>query len=76
MQITLLILQQKYLLDKNGVQKSFWFISILLSAGLASKMILEIFDKWSADPVVVSFDFTLRHVSEIPFPAVTLCHTR
>ena len=31
-------------------------------------------DKWQKSPVLVSFDSTVTPISEIPFPAVTICN--
>lgn len=31
------------------------------------------YEKWERSPIIVSFDEQLTEVSDIPFPAVTIC---
>jgi amiloride-sensitive sodium channel len=34
----------------------------------------QIVDKWKTSPVLVSFDSSVTPISEIPFPALTICN--
>ena len=34
----------------------------------------QIVDKWKTSPVFVSFDTSITPISEIPFPALTICN--
>lgn len=33
----------------------------------------KVWNRWNENPVIVSFEDKMRSVSEIPFPAVTIC---
>lgn len=51
----------------------FWLLSIFLSASFCCYSIYNVYQKWQESPIIVSFDKQLSHVSDIPFPAVTIC---
>ena len=34
----------------------------------------QIVDKWKTSPILVSFDSSVTPISEIPFPALTICN--
>lgn len=48
-------------------------VSFTLSVVLCVIAILSIWTKWSDHPAVVTFDDKTTSISEIPFPAVTIC---
>lgn len=48
-------------------------ISFALSVYLCQSMIQNVWLKWDEDPVIVTFNEKSIPVSEIPFPAVTIC---
>lgn len=45
----------------------------MLSIYYCSSLTMNIWDKWSNNPVIISFAETRTPVWKIPFPAVTLC---
>ncbi|XP_063243266.1 pickpocket protein 28-like [Bacillus rossius redtenbacheri] len=59
--------------DRHLVEKLFWALVMLLSLGLCSQQIYNMWLKWTYAPVIVSFDERSTPVWEIPFPAVTIC---
>lgn len=48
-------------------------ISFALSVYLCQSMMKNVWVKWNEDPVIVTFNEKSIPVSEIPFPAVTIC---
>lgn len=36
-------------------------------------LIYQTWNKWNYNPVIVSFDDKMTSISEIPFPAITIC---
>uniref|UniRef100_A0A1I8M197 Amiloride-sensitive sodium channel n=1 Tax=Musca domestica TaxID=7370 RepID=A0A1I8M197_MUSDO len=51
----------------------FWFCVLLLSIFYCATSVLQTFGKWKERPVIVSFSETAVDISNIPFPAVTIC---
>lgn len=50
-----------------------WLSSFALSVVLCATAILNIWTRWSDHPVAVTFDDKTTQISDIPFPAVTIC---
>ena len=62
--------KSKYLLS---VLRIFWTIIFCMGGFFASYFILGMWKKWVESPVYTSVETTSHHVSNIPFPAVTIC---
>lgn len=65
----------RYLGEKKRapLEKIFWSIAIILSFVGCSVMIYMMYEKWTDNPVVVTFASKKMAISELPFPAVTIC---
>lgn len=55
------------------IQRIFWTIIFCMGGFFASYFILGIWQKWIESPVYMSVETTSHHVSNIPFPAVSIC---
>lgn len=55
------------------IEKIVWIAVILTVACLCLVLIHKTYDKWQTSPVIVTFSTTETSISEIPFPAVTIC---
>lgn len=42
--------------------------------GFAAYFISNIYDKWVYTPVIVGINPTFQSISNIPFPAITICN--
>ncbi|EFA05007.2 Pickpocket protein 28-like Protein [Tribolium castaneum] len=63
-----------YLTEKRSkTEKIFWLFVILSSLAGCLFMIGQILEKYHNNPVLVSFGTKDTAISEIPFPAVTIC---
>lgn len=51
----------------------YWIIILIVSTICCSIQIINAFTKWRENPIDVGFDERLVPVSEIPFPAITVC---
>ena len=56
-----------------SVLRIFWTIIFCMGGFFASYFILGMWKKWVESPVYTSVETTSHHVSNIPFPAVTIC---
>lgn len=54
-------------------EKLFWSIVFIFSSTSCSLMIFKTYNKWSSSPIIISFDDRMTPVSQIPFPAITVC---
>lgn len=65
----------KYLGESNRhwLEKIFWISSITICFVLLSFTIREIYDNWDENPVLLTFAEKTHSISDIPFPAVTIC---
>lgn len=65
----------KYVGQKNRhwVERAFWIVSIFASFIACSYTIKQIFTNWNENPVVITFAEKATSVSQIPFPAITVC---
>lgn len=61
---------------RHWTERTFWIIAFLTSALGCSLMVMQIYDKWTNSPVIVSFAEKATPVWEIPFPSVTICSDR
>lgn len=65
----------KYIGEKNRhwIEKLFWIVAITCCFITCSFLIYEIYKKWLQDPLLVTFADSAIPISDIPFPAVTIC---
>lgn len=65
----------KYIGEKQRhyVEKIFWIISIIICFAGCAVTIFEIYKKWESNPVLVTLAEKAIPVSQIPFPAITIC---
>ncbi|XP_071052550.1 pickpocket protein 28-like [Onthophagus taurus] len=54
-------------------ERIFWLLSFLTAIAFAAYFINIIYAKFNNSPVIISFSPTVVSVSEIPFPAITIC---
>ncbi|KAL3273928.1 hypothetical protein HHI36_015353 [Cryptolaemus montrouzieri] len=59
--------------DISLFERLWWLLVLMLSLSGSIYMIREIFDKLKTSPVLVSLATNEMSISEIPFPAVTIC---
>lgn len=55
------------------VNRTWWIVAFLLCVFLCCWSILEVYKKSGTDPIIISIDSKLKPVTEIAFPAVTIC---
>lgn len=55
------------------IEKIVWFLIILTVATCSTILVMKTYRKWVTSPVIVSFATSEYSISEIPFPAVTIC---
>lgn len=65
----------KYLGEENRhfAEKIFWIISIVICSICCSFTIFQIYSHWDTNPVLMTFSEKPISVTQIPFPAVTIC---
>lgn len=51
----------------------FWVLVLIFSIYTCATLIMNIWDKWNNNPVIVSFAEKSTPVWQIPFPTVTVC---
>ncbi|RZF36224.1 hypothetical protein LSTR_LSTR008550 [Laodelphax striatellus] len=54
-------------------QKAFWIVMLCLSTAGCSQQMYRVWKKWEESPIILSFGNDMKSLSEIPFPAVTIC---
>lgn len=59
--------------NRSASEKCFWLIVFLVSCITCSIMCFHLWIRWDTNPVVLTFDEVITDVSQIPFPAVTIC---
>jgi amiloride-sensitive sodium channel len=55
------------------VCRLFWFVAFILATITAAYFISNVYSKWDETPVIVSIGARTTSLTDIPFPAVTLC---
>jgi acid-sensing ion channel, other len=65
----------KYIGDKTRpwFERILWIVIFLISFFGCCKLIFDVHQKFDQNPVIVTFDEKPTKISEIPFPAVTVC---
>ena len=66
----------KYVVKGNTVlERKTWAIFIVIAFCYAGKTVYETFKEWDSDPVITTIDDVGLSVSQLPFPAITICDT-
>jgi acid-sensing ion channel, other len=65
----------RYLTDKDRswVERLWWLVMVMSALYGCIRLISNVYDKWQANPVIISISETAIPISEIPFPAITIC---
>lgn len=65
----------KYMGDRkrHWIERLWWLVAFVLSIYGCSRLIYNAWQRWEHNPVIVSFSEKTMSISEIPFPAVTIC---
>lgn len=66
----------KYLMESGRpkYEKVFWLAALGAWWFVAVVMIYLVFHHWAASPVLVSFESEPLPITEIPFPAISICN--
>uniref|UniRef100_T1GDN9 Uncharacterized protein n=1 Tax=Megaselia scalaris TaxID=36166 RepID=T1GDN9_MEGSC len=51
----------------------FWILMFLMMTSICLILTLDSYSKWKDSPIIVSLDSQFSSVSDIPFPAITIC---
>lgn len=54
--------------------RAFFGFAFLLVLFLSLYFISNVYEKWSASPVIVTLGATFTSITDLPFPAVTICN--
>ena len=60
---------------KTLLERGTWAIFILVAFGYAGNTVYETFLDWENNPVITTIDDVGLSVSQLPFPAITVCDT-
>ena len=65
----------KYIIEagRHWIEKVFWILVFIGAIALGVYLTERIFTKWQSTPVLTSISTTNYPLTEIPFPAVTIC---
>ena len=50
-----------------------WAVAFTAAVLTATYFIRNVYNKWQDSPVIVTVDSRVKEISEIPFPAVSIC---
>ncbi|XP_035793837.1 pickpocket protein 28-like [Anopheles albimanus] len=59
--------------NRTYLERAWWVFACILSIYFCGQTIQEVFEKWRRSPVVVTFDEKPTPITDIPFPAITVC---
>ena len=57
------------------LERTTWAVFIIVAFGYAGNTVYETFSDWDNNPVITTIDEVGLSVSELPFPAITVCDT-
>lgn len=57
----------------SSFRRIWWILAFFFCVALCCWSILEVYKKSGTDPIIISIDSKLKPVTEIAFPAVTIC---
>ncbi|GLV41439.1 pickpocket 28 [Carabus blaptoides fortunei] len=55
-------------------ERIFWILAFIGAIGFSAFFISNIYDKWVYTPVIVGINPQFKSITEIPFPALTICN--
>lgn len=55
-------------------ERCFFALAFVLVVGLSGYFISNIYEKWTASPVIIALNAVSTSIGGIPFPAVTICN--
>ena len=58
---------------RHWIERIFWTIVYIISIYVASSLIMASYIKWKENQIITSVDEYPALMSEIPFPAITIC---
>ena len=66
-----------YIFDQKlgGLERLLWLIVVAAFLSLATFLTLDTWNQWQEEQVVTTLKNTAKPVTEVPFPAVTICGT-
>ncbi|ODN05519.1 Sodium channel protein Nach [Orchesella cincta] len=66
----------KYLVTPNlhYSERIYWIFAVAASFGYAIFLVLDLVDKYNQNPLILSFQSKETQVSQIAFPAITICN--
>lgn len=67
-------MNESYSNAAHFVFRVFFLLSFLLVFLLSVYFISNVYEKWSSSPVVVAMSARSTQITEVPFPAVTICN--
>ncbi|XP_065341967.1 pickpocket protein 28-like [Cloeon dipterum] len=59
---------------RNIFERIFWLGAFVLAMVTAAFLIFDLYKTWDANPVIVSFSASSTPITDIPFPAITICN--
>lgn len=62
----------KYLFESSWTARIAWIVIYALSLWFCGFLVLEQYERWGKNPVILSFDKKFESIAEVPFPAVTI----
>ena len=60
---------------RNLLERMMWGLVVLVAMIFGIYLTSKILTKWETSPIIISLDSASHPISEIPFPAVTICPT-
>nr|CAH7720558.1 unnamed protein product [Callosobruchus chinensis] len=54
-------------------ERFFWLLSFSMTVGASGWFIMNVYEKWQSNPVIMSYGPYDSKLSELPFPAITIC---
>lgn len=64
----------KYLTGhSHWLERTIWIAIYAFALWFCGSLVWERYKRWEKNPVIISFDKRFESISEVPFPAVTIC---
>ncbi|CAL8073007.1 unnamed protein product [Orchesella dallaii] len=66
----------KYLVTPNlhYSERIYWIIAVTACFGYAAYLVVDLIVKYNKNPLIISFQSKETQISQIPFPAITICN--
>lgn len=58
---------------RHWIERTFWVVTFVISMVACFFMVLKTWSKWQQSPLIVTQDDRFTPITDIPFPAVTVC---